>query len=164
MDRFFRLDLDQSSALGAIPDGAYDSVICSHVLEHLKDPQRVAAELAGKLSPGGSLYLETPSLRSCRLPSVKSSRWVRGCLNFRDDETHREPVDLRPIAEALRSAGLAVQGPSVARLWRRVALLPLYVVATLVTKGFVPASLLWDATGCAECLTAVRPSRENRRA
>lgn len=165
MDRFFRLDLDDPSGLSAVPDGSYDAVICSQVIEHLQDPRRVVVQLAAKLAPGGVLYLETPSARSLRLPSCKSGAWgVKGCLNFRDDETHRDLVDLETCAADLRSLGLRVRGPKVARLWRRVVLLPLYLAAVLIVKRFVPAGLLWDTVGFASCLVAVRPRAEGSHA
>lgn len=41
-------------------DGAYDIVLNTQVLEHVKDPGKVSQELARVLRPGGVLFLTTP--------------------------------------------------------------------------------------------------------
>jgi len=41
-------------------DGAYDIVLNTQVLEHVKDPGKVCKELARVLKPGGLLFLTTP--------------------------------------------------------------------------------------------------------
>ena len=157
VDQFHEIDLESAGQLDRIPDGRYDAVICSQVLEHLSDPYGVVARLARKAKPGGVLYIETPSPRSLSLPSAARG-WlcVRGCLNFRDDDSHKGLVDLGRVAAALERDGFKVSGPRPCFLWRRVLFLPLYIIATLVAKGFVPASVLWDVAGFAVNLTAVR--------
>lgn len=157
MDHLFRIDLNQSSALSEVPDSGYDAVICSHVLEHLEDPHAVISFIASKVRPGGVLYVEVPSTRSARLPRARDG-WgpVRGCLNFSDDDSHRTMVDLERVAWYLDQSGFDVEGPCFRRMWRRIVFLPLYVLGTFVTKGFVPASVLWDPMGFAESLRAVR--------
>jgi len=52
----FRADLHHTPAR----DGAYDVVVCTQVLEHVRQPQLVCNELARVLKPGGSLFLTTP--------------------------------------------------------------------------------------------------------
>lgn len=42
------------------PSGAYDVVICSHVLEHVKDDAKAIRELVRILSPDGFLILAVP--------------------------------------------------------------------------------------------------------
>lgn len=51
-------DLDQG-----LPrlDGAFDYVLCADVLEHLKDPSRLLAEVRGALAPGGRLVASLPN-------------------------------------------------------------------------------------------------------
>lgn len=41
-------------------NGAYDAVVCSHVLEHLAEPFEVVKALVACLRPGGILYAEVP--------------------------------------------------------------------------------------------------------
>jgi SAM-dependent methyltransferase len=43
-----------------VPDGAYDAVLCTQVLEHVPNPGAVLAELHRVLRPGGRLYLTVP--------------------------------------------------------------------------------------------------------
>jgi SAM-dependent methyltransferase len=158
MDRFFRADLDRPDALDDVPDRSYDVVLASHLLEHLKEPEDVALRLARKLRPGGLLFLEVPSRRSLRLPRAADG-WlgIRGCLNFYDDPTHREVVDLGRIGARLRTAGLEVDPVRPRRLRRRIVLLPAYVLAGLILRGYVPATVVWDLTGFAAHVVARHP-------
>ncbi len=153
IDQFFDLSLDDLEALAEVPDGAYDAVVCSHVLEHLHAPLDTAAALVGKLRPGGIAYFEVPSPRTVDWPSAKEG-WmgIRGCLNFYDDPTHTDPVDLADVAGRLRSEGYAVEGPHVRRMKRRLALLPAYVGAGLLLRGYVPATVVWDVSGFADAI------------
>jgi SAM-dependent methyltransferase len=54
--------VDFHSELASIPrpDGAYDSVICSHVLEHVPDDRAALRELHRVLAPGGWAVLQVP--------------------------------------------------------------------------------------------------------
>jgi len=53
---------DYACDLVAIPveDARFDHVVCTQVLEHLPEPQRVLAELGRVLRPGGTLWLSAP--------------------------------------------------------------------------------------------------------
>jgi hypothetical protein len=153
--RIFWCDLDSAHEVSQIPDRQYRVILCSHVLEHLRHPYELLSELVKKLSPGGALYIEVPSARSLKLPAAASGRWgIKGCLNYYDDPTHITQVDLRTAATHLHGLGLAVRGPFRRRLLRRVCLLPLYALAGVVMRGYVPASVLWDVTGFADYLVA----------
>ena len=157
MDAFFQLDLDTVGDLDTIPNGQYDAVICSHILEHVDQYERVIGWLAQKLKPGGILYVEVPSARSLSFPRAKDGfLGVRGCWNFYDDPTHKVMVNLGVVQDKLRAGGLQVSEISTRRLWRRVLLLPAYAAAGIATRGYIPASVLWDISGFAEVLTARR--------
>lgn len=43
------------------PDAHFDVVVADNVLEHLDDPERVFAEVARVLKPGGSFFAKTPN-------------------------------------------------------------------------------------------------------
>ena len=45
-----------------VEDGAYDTVLCLSVLEHVREPDRAMGELARVLRPGGTLILTVPHL------------------------------------------------------------------------------------------------------
>jgi SAM-dependent methyltransferase len=51
------------------PDESYDVIICSHVLEHVKDDERAVKELIRVLSPRGFLVLAVPRVETGRLTS-----------------------------------------------------------------------------------------------
>ena len=62
------LDIDyRATPVEALDAGPFDLVTCLEVIEHVDDPARFAAELAGKLAPGGLLILSTPN----RTPASK---------------------------------------------------------------------------------------------
>lgn len=54
-----RLDLTAIDA----PDGAFDVVLCSHVLEHIEDDVQAMREIRRVLSPAGWAYLVVPVAR-----------------------------------------------------------------------------------------------------
>lgn len=43
------------------PDGHFDAIVCSEVIEHIYHPETALREIARCLKPGGRLYLTTPS-------------------------------------------------------------------------------------------------------
>ncbi len=162
MDRFFPIDLDQPAALTAIPDAAYDVIFCSHVLEHLHQPVKVFQDLLPKLRPGGLLYVEIPSARSLRFPPARNGWFgIRGCLNFWDDPTHRALVSLPRLMEIARAHRFIIRRAGRRFLWRRVLLLPCYMLAGIILRGYVPASVLWDAIGFAEYVLVEAPQPTN---
>jgi SAM-dependent methyltransferase len=48
----------------AVPWGAFDVIVMTHVAEHLGDPAAVLRELRAKLNPGGILYVAVPDIES----------------------------------------------------------------------------------------------------
>lgn len=84
-----KVDLD----LGKLPfpDEHFDSVIITHVLEHLAQPLKLASEMARVLKKGGIIYIETPNWTSLWIPSFGFRRAQGGPFNFYDDPTHLKP-------------------------------------------------------------------------
>ena len=151
LDVFYRVDIEDAAALATIPDHAYDAIICSHVLEHLQSPADATLALLQKLAPGGAAYFEVPSARSLTLPRAQDGwRGIKGCLNFWDDPTHTAFVDLHAIASRLSHEGWRVRGPFPRRMKRRLLGLPIYAAAGLALRGYIPATVVWDAVGFAE--------------
>lgn len=72
-------------------DRAFDYVICSHVLEHVKDPKRFIAELTRVACRG---YIETPSEIGERIYGWHYHNWVvnlvDGCLMLRKNEKNSQ--------------------------------------------------------------------------
>jgi SAM-dependent methyltransferase len=63
---------DADAAAMPFADGAFDYVICSHVLEHVVDPAAVAAEIA---RVGRAGYLEVPEAASAKILDFPSHLW-----------------------------------------------------------------------------------------
>ena len=60
------------------------------------------AALTAKLKPGGSIFVEYPSVRSLSLPSMP------GTLNFCDDHSHVRVYDLKEVANVLLANGMLI--------------------------------------------------------
>ena len=72
-------------------DGAFDYVICSHVLEHVEDPDLLVSELM-RVAPRG--YIETPSEIGERIYGWHYHNWVvnliDGCLVLQKNDKRTE--------------------------------------------------------------------------
>ena len=148
-DAYTVADLDESD-LSFAPDGAYDYVICSHTIEHLRDGLALVPVLARKVASGGRLYLEWPAPSSERFP-------VRGVgLHFRDDATHVRTYALSEVLAALESSGLTVEHAGPRRHWLRIALAPALVAYHALRRRELKFFDLWDVTGFALVVRARR--------
>jgi SAM-dependent methyltransferase len=150
MAKYYDLDLDQQS-LASIPDGFFDVIIMSHVIEHLRKGLDIVAELPKKLKPGGVVYIETPALRSFSLPSVK-----RGCLHFHDDPTHIRLYSVVDIINTLLERDMKIVRAGTRRDVPRMALTPAMVLRALAT-GDQWCRAVWDWAGFAEYVFARKP-------
>ena len=151
MKQFFQIDLE-SSALSEIPDRFFEIIIFSHVIEHLLDGLPVLEKLTHKLSDGGKIYIEFPSVRSLSLPSAI------GTLHFCDDESHKRLYDLKEIANTLLSNNLRIISAGVRRDWRKIILVPLMTpvhIYSLLRYGKLWGGL-WDLLGFANYVYAER--------
>ncbi len=96
----------------------FDSIICSHFIEHLSNPARALQFFGARLKPGGSVYLEWPHPVSKKMPSMTllQERGVNVMtINFFDDKTHIEAWPMFEIAEGLQAAGLQIN--TAGRVW-----------------------------------------------
>ncbi len=57
----YRHDLESGLPSGSI-EQRYDAVICSHVLEHIVDPDRLLSDVRSCLAPSGILIVALPNL------------------------------------------------------------------------------------------------------
>jgi 2-polyprenyl-3-methyl-5-hydroxy-6-metoxy-1,4-benzoquinol methylase len=85
------------------PDGMFDVVFCSEVIEHVTSPEILAAEMGRVLKPRGSLVLSTPN----------SAFWLfrlLGLFGYTVSEIqhpkHFQFFSRRSLVRLLRSAGL----------------------------------------------------------
>lgn len=107
------------------PDGTFDYVNCSHVLEHLVNPIGALKEIARVLKPGGYLYLETPDIRWASLPRIPFLTSDDGTYNFWDDPTHVRPYSRPALRKAVEMAGMRSMRTFQARKWLHLAALPM---------------------------------------
>lgn len=56
-------------------EGTYDWITCSHVLEHVHDPQKLLRYMYRLLRPGGTLWLQTPNIESIGYRAYGTS-WI----------------------------------------------------------------------------------------
>ena len=114
------------------PDGAYDAVICSHVLEHVRDDRAAMRELRRVLAPDGFAVLQVPIASradgtdeedpDAPLPPEERSRRF-------GDPTHVRLYAEADYVERLEDAGFSVAAADARELLgeqtvRRYALVP----------------------------------------
>lgn len=147
MDKFYEMD---ATALdfSALPDRAFHVIILSHIIEHLPNGDKVIDGLIPKLLPGGVIYVEFPSTRSERLPSM------RGTLNFYDDPTHCRVFTRGEVERIVERNGCVVLRSHTRRDWIRIISIPLLAINSYVKYGYIVGSVFWDLLGFAEIVVA----------
>ncbi len=147
IDQFFKINLENLDEINIIADGYYDLIVLSHVLEHLSNPYELFLQLLMKLKDKGLVYIEFPSPKTLRFPRACNGWYgIKGCLNFYDDSTHKTLVIDKEIINLLPKDCNVIKYGTVVRL-RRIIFLPLYVLAGLLMRGYIPATVVWDITG-----------------
>ncbi len=92
-------------------DGFFQAILSSHVLEHVKDWQSFFDNIVSLLTPGGTMYLEWPTVESKDFP-LRQEFLDKGIpvstVNFHDDDTHLSTACLGEIQELLEERELVV--------------------------------------------------------
>lgn len=143
MDHFYPITA-AGGGYDAIPDDSFDLVLMNHVVEHMRDPMPVVAQMCRKLRSGGCIWIAFPSLRSLALPSAT------GTLHFCDDDTHVRVVDVKDVSNVLLDNGVRIVHAGRTRDWIRgtlgLAVLPVAYARNVLT-GRLPAYGLWYTLG-----------------
>ena len=150
--QFARLDFEAEAL--PWPDNSVHAVTCMHLLEHLRDPARLLGEISRLLKPSGKVYFETPHSKSLSLPSLRENR-VPFTMNFHDDPTHTKLVDMKSLAEQVRTTGLRTERSGVSRNWLFAAAHPLFACLPPSRKKYT-AQVHW--IGWSAFLIACKPS------
>jgi len=90
-------------ALAALPAASLDVVLLLSVLEHVTEPQRLLAETARLLAPGGVALVNVPSWRGKRYLELATFRLHLGDASEIDD--HKTYYDVRDLWPMLVAAG-----------------------------------------------------------
>jgi 2-polyprenyl-3-methyl-5-hydroxy-6-metoxy-1,4-benzoquinol methylase len=123
-------------------DGAFDTVFCTEVLEHLKNPVGALREMRRVLTPGGRLTLSVPNATGFapfhRLGALVPGSWLRGkLLPYEHPANTDQPIDtcwsFGEILALVATGGFMVEArdglayfrylemlPIVRALWRRL--------------------------------------------
>jgi SAM-dependent methyltransferase len=149
MSRFFEIELT-SLRFNDIPDNFFDVILMSHVIEHLPNGDDVLSGLIPKLKKKGVVYIEFPSTRSTKLPSMRDT------LNFYDDPTHCRLYSISELSQVLIDRGCIVVNSGARRDWMRIMLFPFHLVYAKAKLGYVPGGVFWDLLGFADFIYAER--------
>ncbi len=107
-NRYRRLevaDLDSVPLESLGFEGGYDFIVCADVLEHLRDPEQLLAQLPSLLAPGGRLIASVPNVAYAGLVADL----LAGHFDYRDegllDRTHLRFFTRASLLAMLRRVG-----------------------------------------------------------
>ncbi len=109
------------------PAASMDAVTCMQLVEHLHDLTLLVQETARLLKPGGRVFFETPHPKTLTLRSLRGRAAGTFTLNFHDDPTHVQVVQISDLAQRLRAVGLETVTSGISRNWLFAASYPLYL-------------------------------------
>jgi SAM-dependent methyltransferase len=145
MKHFYEMDLSLLD-FQSIPADFFDGIWMVHVIEHLREGDKVIEGLLPKLRPGGLMYVEYPGRKSTRLPSMK------GTLNFHDDASHVRVYSVPELKELFAKHGCTVLKSGTRRNWYFIVAAPLRVLGHWLRGKKLIGNIFWDLLGFAEFL------------
>lgn len=160
-----RPDVFADAAQLPLPDNAFEAVACLEVLEHVRDPGKVVAEIARVLRPGGRVWISMPFLYPLHDAPHDYQRYTEYGLCRDIQQAGLEMVTLRRSVGAMRTVGLltslAVAGGLRGRGFLTVMLTP---VATAVVLGINVSAFIasflwpdWNSIGAGYDIEARKP-------
>jgi len=88
---------------------SFDFIILAHLIEHVTDWKSLLEKCNKVLKQDGVIYIETPSIHTINLPTCgfyKQLGFPCTTINFLDDHTHVNTVDLDKVNEYASGLGL----------------------------------------------------------
>lgn len=108
VDRFVVADLDRGLPAGLDDDGPYDVVVAADVLEHLRAPERLLAQIRPVMAPGGTLIVSVPNISHW----YSRGRIALGLFDYDQrgilDKTHVRFFTRRSLLRLLQRSGFKV--------------------------------------------------------
>jgi len=143
-----------------LPDGAYDAVVLSDVLEHLVEPDLLLRLLAPKLKPGtGRLCVSIPNMRFWTefLRPLVDGSWDYAPHGVRD-RTHLRWYTLDSFLAMARTAGFVADGSPMRVHFGDDHKLPVPLAQALVdVVGPEPVTRLFDESDVRQFLVRLAP-------
>lgn len=135
----------------------FDAVLCSHFIEHIAEPDTLAAWLGERMAPKGRVYIEWPSenaLNQVRQPEAKAQGVDLMITHFHDDATHRDLPSRASVVEGLEAAGFEIESGGVIRMpWLEDQFMAAFRDAE---DPFGRQAAFWLATGWSQYLVATK--------
>jgi len=99
-ENYVLFDLDNGAI--PLPDNSFDFIFLSHLIEHVASWKSLIQNCARLLKKNGTIYIETPSKHTIDLPPKDfyiQKGYLCTTINFKDDSTHVDTVDLDEVGE-----------------------------------------------------------------
>jgi SAM-dependent methyltransferase len=126
-----------------IADGAADSVLCSELLEHVTDPDKVVKEIARAIKPGGSFLVTTPMSWNLHYEPYDFRRYTCYGLWQLLQRHGFEPLETRRIGGLFSLVGSRLVDGIASELYRRLTYLPRRLRHCVVLCYSVPMSVIF---------------------
>jgi SAM-dependent methyltransferase len=126
-----------------LPDGVFDVVFCTQVLEYVADPRTVVAEIYRVLRPGGFLLLSAPTMFP-RDSDPEYWRFLPSSLrlllsSFSSAEVAPEGYSITGVLRTINVFLASLSSPMV-RYLLRATLIPTLNVAGMVLESVLPST------------------------
>ena len=92
------VDLDSTAYDIPVPDGSFDSALCTAVLEHLEEPERAIREAFRVLRPGGKAIYTVPLFWHLHEEPRDFFRFTKFGLRYLFEKVGFEVLELRPLS------------------------------------------------------------------